>query len=155
MPAACIILSKKIKVMLGVASSCRTVCLSYPVEMRLFLDARYHSALATSSASAPSSASTTAPASAPVTGDHLLAPSLRPSCTLGNRGIVYTPSRSTAVRCGAIGSGSTIYALRGMPGVAADVARRMERPGATEEAAAVAMTCEVACAMACAMAYAV
>ena len=47
-----------------------------------------------------------------VTAGHLPVPSLRPSCTLGNRGIAYTPSRSTVVRCGALGGGNTTYALR-------------------------------------------
>ena len=46
---------------------------------RPFLKACYHSALTTSSASA------TAPASAPVAGDCSPAPSLRSSCTLGNK----------------------------------------------------------------------
>ena len=75
---------------------------------RPFLDACYYSALTTSSASA------TAPVSAPVTGDCSPAPSLRSSCTLGNKGIAYTPSRSTAVRYGALGNGSTTYALHGL-----------------------------------------
>ena len=75
---------------------------------RPFLDACYHSALATSSASATASASTL------VTSDRLPAPSLRPCCTFGNKGIAYTPSRSTAVRCGALGNGSTTYALHGL-----------------------------------------
>ena len=54
------------------------------------------------------------PASAPVTAGHSLVPSLRPSRALGNRGITYTPSRSTAVRCGALGNGGTTYALGGV-----------------------------------------
>ena len=65
---------------------------------RPFLEACYHSALTTSA---------TAPASTPVTGDCSPAPSLRSSYTLGNKAIAYIPSRSTAVRCGALGNGST------------------------------------------------
>ena len=75
---------------------------------RPFLDACYFSALVTSSASK------TSPASGPVIGDRSTVSSLQPSCMLDHKGIAYTPSRSTTVRSGALGNGSTTYALRGV-----------------------------------------
>ena len=110
---------------------------------RPFLEACYHSALITSSASA------TAPVSAPVTGD--CSPAL---FGLAARLVI---KASRILHPGALQCGMARLAM-GAPRMRCVVwcaGRRGWRHGATYGAATVAMVCAAVCAIACVMAYAV